>query len=562
MKKWIILLLGVCYSIAGIAQIGSIQKAAEAGDVEAQKYMAKAYIDGGKGVEKNMKKAFDWYLKAARQNDAEAQYQTYLLYVENLSIYNDEDYVDMMVEAIDYLRKSANQGYAPAIANLGFMFEFHDQNYYAAFKCYKDAAERSYPPAFMSLGDCYCWGKGTVQNLPEAERYYQLALENGYPMAYVRLGLCAQIKQDFTKARTYFEEAIKLDIPQAYNEMAYLYAWGNGVQKDMPKAFDLIDQAIAKANSATDKLNFLDSKGEFYLMESKIKEASEIWNQIKQMDAEYAQNNNSKFCKTMRSQIEQSVDVDIVETNVVNQNTYALIIANENYKHEVTVPYASNDGSIFKEYCHKTLGLPEEHIKLITDASYNDIRFGLNWLKQITSTNKQAKVIFYYAGHGIPDETQKGAYLLPIDGYASDVVTGYSLNELYKNLEALSAQTTTVFLDACFSGTKREGDMLASARGVALKVDYTTPSGQMVVMSASQGDETAYPYENQRHGMFTYYLLKKLQETKGDVTLGTLSQYITEEVRKQSITLNGKIQTPTVYSSVALGNSWKEWTLK
>lgn len=558
MKKWVILLLmGLCYSIASIAQISTIQKAAEGGDIEAQKYMARAYVGGDKGVEKNLKKAFDWYLKAARQNDAEAQYEAFHLVFYVSKLIPDEE----KEEAVGYLFKAADQGYVPAIFKMGIVLE-NQQAYSEAYQCYKDAAQESYPPAYIPLGDCYLYEIGTVRNLAEAERYYQLALENGYPIAYVNLGDCAQIQQDFAKAKTYYEEAMKLDIPEAYNNMAYLYAWGNGVQKDMSKAFKLINHAIAKVNSATDKLYYLDSKGEFYLMENKIKEASEIWNQIKQIDAGYVQNNDSKFCKTMRSQIEQSVDIDIAETNVVNPNTYALIIANENYKHEVKVPYASNDGSIFKEYCHKTLGLPEEHIKLITDASYNDIRFGLNWLKQITSTDKQAKVIFYYAGHGIPDETQKGAYLLPIDGYASDVVTGYSLNELYKNLEALSAQATTVFLDACFSGTKREGHMLASARGVALKVDYNAPTSQMVVISASQGDETAYPYEGQRHGMFTYYLLKKLQETKGNVTLGVLSQYIMEEVRKQSVTLNGKIQTPTVYSSVALGDSWKEWKLK
>ena len=28
-----------------------------------------------------------------------------------------------------------------------------------------------------------------------------------------------------------------------------------------------------------------------------------------------------------------------------------------------------------------------------------------------------------YAGHGIPDEQNKSAYLLPIDGYGSDVTT-------------------------------------------------------------------------------------------------------------------------------------------
>jgi len=84
----------------------------------------------------------------------------------------------------------------------------------------------------------------------------------------------------------------------------------------------------------------------------------------------------------------------------------------------------------------------------------------------------------------------------------------------------------------------------------------------MVVFSATQGDETAYPYKKQRHGMFTYYLLKKLQESKGEATLREISDYVTNEVRKQSIVINRKIQTPTLTSSSVIGDAWRNWKLK
>ena len=176
--------------------------------------------------------------------------------------------------------------------------------------------------------------------------------------------------------------------------------------------------------------------------------------------------------------------------------------------------------------------------------------------------NGEAKVIFYYAGHGIPNETDKSAYLLPVDGYGSNVETGYSLKELYAALSEHPAKSVTVFLDACFSGTKREGDMLASARGVAIKVSETVPEGNMVVFSAAQGDETAYPYKNQGHGIFTYFVLKKLQETKGNTSLEDLSKYVINQVRKTSIDENGKMQTPTITPANKVQEEWKSWTLK
>lgn len=259
-------------------------------------------------------------------------------------------------------------------------------------------------------------------------------------------------------------------------------------------------------------------------------------------------------------------DVDInvpIVNKTISEKTFVVIIANENYQEVAKVPYTIHDGEIFAEYCKKTLGIPETNISLVKDATANNMKREVRWLTQILQQyNGEAKAIVYYAGHGIPDESTKDAYLLPVDGYGDDPSTGYSLNELYKTLNEVPSKSTLVFLDACFSGANRDGNMLASARGVAIKAKPTAPIGNMVVFSAAQGDETAYPYNDKGHGLFTYYFLKKLQETMGDVTLGELSEYITDQVGKQSIVINRKSQTPTVSVSSALQDSWKNLKLK
>ena len=260
--------------------------------------------------------------------------------------------------------------------------------------------------------------------------------------------------------------------------------------------------------------------------------------------------------------ISSDIDKNIPEAINSNSNTFAIVIANETYNKEANVPYAVNDGNIFKEYCRNCLGIPEKNIHLITNATLNDIRHEVKWIQDVAEVYKgDAKIIFYYAGHGIPDEKSKNAYLLPTDGYGSDVATGYSLENLYKTFGSLPSKSITVFLDACFSGAKRDGNMLASARGVAIKVKQTIPVGNMVVFTAAQGDETAYPYKEEEHGLFTYYLLKKLQETKGNATLGELSDYIKEQVERQSIVTNGKLQSPSIMATSLIGNEWKNWTL-
>ena len=262
-----------------------------------------------------------------------------------------------------------------------------------------------------------------------------------------------------------------------------------------------------------------------------------------------------------RASLTSAVDENIPETNTKNSNTFAVIIANENYQSLASVPYALNDGKIFREYCIKTLGIPEKQIKYIPNATGNQIKAQVNWLQTICEVFEDAQIIFYYAGHGIPDESSRTAYLLPIDGIGTDISTGYKLDDLYSALGNIPAKNVTVFMDACFSGSKREQGMLASARGVAIKARSGMPQGNMVVFAAAQGDETAHLDYEEKHGMFTYYLLKKLQETEGNVTLQELGEYIIDNVRKKSA-VNGKLQTPCVTPSASLDASWREWKLK
>ena len=256
------------------------------------------------------------------------------------------------------------------------------------------------------------------------------------------------------------------------------------------------------------------------------------------------------------------VDINIPQTNASNPNTFVIIIANEDYKSVAPVPFALNDGLTFAKYCQRTLGIPAANIKVHENATYNDIRLAMAWLKNVCEKYEgEASVIFYYAGHGIPDVSDKSAYLLPVDGDGRYVSTGYKLDDLYQKLGGMPTKSTIVLLDACFSGSNRDGKMLASERGVALKVKAGVPQGNMVVFSAAQSDETALPNEDEGHGMFTYYILKKLQETNGDVTLQDLSQYVIREVGRKSAVTN-KAQTPTVTPSSAVGTEWQNWKLK
>jgi len=262
------------------------------------------------------------------------------------------------------------------------------------------------------------------------------------------------------------------------------------------------------------------------------------------------------------NKIDDVIDKNIPVNPTTNKNTFVVIIGNEDYQRVSKVSYALNDANTFASYCQKTLGVPQQNIRSYRNATYGTMLSALDDIKGIaTAYHGDLDIIFYYAGHGIPSETDKSAYLLPVDADGARTEVCLSTKRLYQTLGELNAKNVVVFMDACFSGAQRGEGMLASARGVALKVKADIPQGNTVVFSAATGEETAFPYKEKGHGMFTYFLLKKLQESKGEATLGELGEYVSDEVAKQSIVINHKSQTPTVISSAQMEN-WKEIKLK
>ena len=354
-------------------------------------------------------------------------------------------------------------------------------------------------------------------------------------------------------------------VPRSNNEARIFASNWNGMQFKNPKYF------IDKDHLALAQLTIITPSGKEYHYDNAAALNYTATNVEVHFDpinagmlAANTSNANKQTIQQQNVKLGTSdVDENIPENPTTNNKTFAVVIANQNYTNVAGVPLALNDGLAFSKYCEKTLGMPAENVRYYADASYGTMLRAIRDIKNIASAfNGDINIVFYYAGHGIPNEATKDAYLLPTDADGTQTEGCYSLNKLYTELGSTKAKEIVVFLDACFSGSKREEGMLASARGVALKAKQEDPRGNMVVFSAASGDETAFPYSAKGHGLFTYYLLKKLQESKGDVNLGELSDYISENVKQQSVVINRKVQTPTAIPSTWIATGWKEMTLK
>lgn len=260
------------------------------------------------------------------------------------------------------------------------------------------------------------------------------------------------------------------------------------------------------------------------------------------------------------------VDKNIPVNRTKQPYRYALIIGNEDYARyqlglntEANVEFARNDATIFKDYAIKTLGVDEINTHLLLDATTGEISQKIDLISKLASkSGQQAEILFFYAGHGLPDEETKAPYLIPVDVTGTNLGSAIKLEDIYKKFAESGAGKVTVFLDACFSGGGRDAGLIA-ARGVKVKAKENLIMGNVVVFTASSGEQSAMPYKKEQHGMFTYFLLKKLKETKGDITYSALSDYISNNVSIESLRVNQKEQDPKVNVSPEIENVWQGW---
>lgn len=328
------------------------------------------------------------------------------------------------------------------------------------------------------------------------------------------------------------------------NALATIYAFLNETSKQKEMEEELKDKGIEKQEASVALASLSD-----YNRDNRKRTQPSTINTISGRTNTDVANNDIRNC---------DVDVEIPVNDNENTNTFVVIIANENYDELEPVAFAHNDGGKFREYCIETLGIPEERISYYPDATSGRMKRALRDLRDNTAVFSNANVIFYYAGHGMNDEKTLDSYLIPSDGSATESSLNYKTEDLYNQLSNMNCESIYVFMDACFSGSVRGDGMLISARGTARVSKNAKPAGSnMVIFSAAQGDETAHPYKEKKHGLFTYFLLKKLKETAGNVTLGELDEYITTNVRQISVSVNKKIQTPNVACSLSLTDNWK-----
>lgn len=264
--------------------------------------------------------------------------------------------------------------------------------------------------------------------------------------------------------------------------------------------------------------------------------------------------------------LRSDVDRDIPLGLPVNNKKYALVIGNEDYSRyqsgldkEANVDYAANDARVFAEYAERTLGVPRQNVTLLIDATKGQMSQALAVLTRLIEVeNGEAEVIFYYSGHGLPEEGTNTPYLIPVDVSGTQPGLGIGLQGVYNSLSLYPAKKVTIVLDACFSGGAR-GKELVAMKAVKVKANVESVPANLVVLASSSGNEASAVYREKQHGYFTYFLLKQLKENKAANTFREIVEDIKQNVGREAAR-TGKVQTPDVLYSPLMENQWQNLT--
>lgn len=255
-----------------------------------------------------------------------------------------------------------------------------------------------------------------------------------------------------------------------------------------------------------------------------------------------------------------NININIPETDTVNADAIAVIIGNSNYTKTKNVDYAINDAMLVKEYFMKSFGIKEGNIFLLKNATKGDMEqyFGMkgNYKGKLFNSIKPNKsdVFIFYSGHGAPGLKDHKGYFVPIECDPNYVeLGGYPLDVFYGNLAQIPSKSTTILLDACFSGA----DIFNDISPITIKVDNPIINlNNNVVLTSSKDDQVSSWYNGKKHGMFTYFLLKAIHNKNADinndnqVTYEEIYEYISdnsEGIPYYTRRIHGIEQTPTIF---------------
>ncbi|MBN2603377.1 MAG: bifunctional trypsin-like peptidase domain-containing/SEL1-like repeat protein [Candidatus Thermoplasmatota archaeon] len=239
--------------------------AAENGNADSQNVLGLMYVNG-EGAEKDCEKARLWFLKSALQNHAPAQLNIADLYKDILRA--DQEALPWYFKLVQNENASVEIK-ASGQFKLGIMYE-HGKgiplNDIEAFEWFLKSAKNNNPDGQNKVGEMYRDGRGVTQNYEEAFSWFQRSADQENIQALYNIGIMflkgTGIPEDDLKAFQYISKAAAKHHSNAEYYLGFMYEFGKVNKTDEKQAFNWYSISANQNNSdAQNRLGLIYERG-------------------------------------------------------------------------------------------------------------------------------------------------------------------------------------------------------------------------------------------------------------------------------------------------------------
>ncbi|PKY26621.1 kinase-like protein [Rhizophagus irregularis] len=204
----------------------------------------------GTGAYKNQIKAFEWYLRSAKNGNGYGQFNLGCCYKYGIGTDKNE------TKAFEWYLKSAINGNSYGQNSLGTCYYFGigtDKNNTKAFEWYSKSSENGNGKGQFNLGTCYLNGIGTDKNETKAFEWFLKSAENGDSGGQLSLGYCylngIRTDKNETKAFEWYLKSAEKGNSYGQLILGNYYKKGIGTDKNEIKAFKWYLKSAENGNS-------------------------------------------------------------------------------------------------------------------------------------------------------------------------------------------------------------------------------------------------------------------------------------------------------------------------
>lgn len=259
-----------------------LKKLAKSGNSNAMLTLGKIYFEGRAGEKQDYKKAYEYFLEAAQQDNPQGMFNVAICYDAGYGVTKNLD------EAIRWYYKAADYGVPEAQANASNAAEQRG-DYASALKYLKMLAKNGNPAAMVKvaaylqaglggpiddelaaqylqdaalkgnrraqvkLADCYQNGRGVTRNYEEMFSWLTLAAQDGDAEAQTKLGYCFQTGmgtvRNASQAFNWYETASEVGYAPALVYLGDCYRDGYGTPMNRDTAFKCYSQAAEQGEA-------------------------------------------------------------------------------------------------------------------------------------------------------------------------------------------------------------------------------------------------------------------------------------------------------------------------